>query len=283
MNKMEKINLFISIYIAQFLNIFRITAWLPFLVLAIIQLVGLIIITNLNLPGFKVFIFPVLNLFMPEQLFHYPIYYLAAPQAFSIYDTFILGPTLSILAIGMAVCRLGGFHERRFDSLSNCRKKAIANYGKLFFFWLIQTILLLTVILIPANLIEPYAYGSPRFAVIVKIVLQLSGFAVSAILIYTLPAMLIGGKSLRNSLRHSLRLFARNPLFTYFIILLPGAIKICFDLLTTNFAQHIITRDNPEIIIWALFINIGAGVFLNLFIYGTAAYAYKELPSLKTT
>ena len=279
MNKMEKINLFISIYIAQFMNIFRITAWLPFLVLGIVQLIGLIIITNLNLPGFKTIIFPVLNLFMPEQLFHYPVYYLAAPQAFSIFDTFILGPTLSIIAIGMAICRLGGFHERRFDSLSICRKKAMANYGKLFIFWAIQTALLFAVILIPANLMEPYAYGSPRFAVIVKIVLQLSGFAVSAIMIYTIPAMLIGGKSFWQSLRQSLKLFGRNPVFTYFILLVPGAVKICFDLVTTNFAQHIITRDNPEIIIWALFINIGTGVFLNLFIYGTAAYAYKELPS----
>lgn len=279
MNKMEKINLFISIYIAQFLNIFRITAWLPFLVLGIVQLIGLIIITNLNLPGFKTIIFPVLNLFMPEQLFHYPVYYLAAPQAYSIFDTFILGPTLSILAIGMAVCRLGGFHERRFDSLSICRKKALANYVRLFFFWIIQTAIFLAVILIPVNFFEPYAYESPRFAVFVKVILQMAGFLVSAMFIYTIPAMLIGGKTIVAGLLESLKLFAKNPIFTYFIILLPGIIKIGFDLLTTNFAQYIITRDNPEIIIWALFINIGTGVFLNLFIYGTAAYAYKELAS----
>jgi hypothetical protein len=277
MSAMEKINLFVSIYIAQFLNIFRITAWLPFLILAGFQLVGLVIITNLNLPGFKTFIFPVLNIFMPEQLFHYPIYYLAAPQAFSIYDTFILGPTLSILAIGMAVCRLGGFHERRFDPLGKCRKIAAQNYGKLFLFWLIQTTILLTVILIPANLMEPYAYGSPRFALLVKIMLQLIGFAGLAALIFTIPAILIGKKSLAQGIRQSLKLFGRNVFFTYFIVLLPGMVKIGFDLLTTNFAQFIITQDNPEIIIWALFISIGSGVFLNLFIYGTAAYAYKEI------
>jgi hypothetical protein len=282
MNKMEKINLFISIYIAQFMNIFRITAWLPFLVLGIVQLIGLIIITNLNLPGFKTIIFPVLNLFMPEQLFHYPVYYLAAPQAYSIFDTFILGPTLSILAIGMAVCRLGGFHERNFDSMGICRKKALANYGRLFFFWLIQTALLLAVILIPVNILEPYAYESPRFAVFVKVALQMAGFLVLAVFIYAIPAMLSGGKSLGTGLLQSLRLFAKNPIFTYFIIFLPGIIKISFDLLTTNFAQHIITRDNPEIIIWALFVNIGVGIFLNLFIYGTAVYAYKELPSQRT-
>jgi hypothetical protein len=279
MSVMEKINLFVSIYIAQFLNIFRITAWLPFLILAAFQLVGLVIITNLNLPGFKTFIFPVLNIFMPEQLFHYPIYYLAAPQAFSIFDTFILGPTLSILAIGMAVCRLGGFHERRFDPLSKCRKTAAQNYGKLFLFWLIQTAFLLTVILIPANLVEPYAYGSPRFALVVKIALQLLGFAGSAALIFTIPAILIGKKSLAQGIRQSLKLFGHNVFFTYFIVLLPGIVKISFDLLTTNFAQHIITRDNPEIIIWALFVSIGSGVFLNLFTYGTAAYAYKEISS----
>jgi hypothetical protein len=277
MNKLEKVNLFISIYIAQFLNIFRITAWLPFLVLGILQLIGLIIITNLNLPVFKTVVFPVLNIFMPERLFHYPIYYLAAPQAFSIYDTLILGPTVSVLAIGIAICRLGGFHERRFDSLSVCRKKAVENYGKLLIFWAIQTALLFAVILIPANFMEPYAYGSPRFAAIVKIILQLAGFVVSALLIYAIPAMLVGGKSLRDSIGQSLKLFFRNPIFTYFIILLPGTIKICFDLLTTNFAQYIITRDNPEIIIWALFISIGTNVFLNLFIYGTAVYSYKEL------
>jgi hypothetical protein len=279
MSAMEKINLFVSIYMAQFLNIFRITAWLPFLVLGGFQLVGLIIITNLNLPGFKTFIFPVLNIFMPEQLFHYPVYYLAAPQAFSIYDTFILGPTISILAIGMAVCRLGGFHERRFDPLSKCRKIALQNYGKLFLFWLIQTVILLAVILIPAILAEPYAYGSPRFALFVKITLQLIGFAASAVFIYAVPAILIGKKSLGEGLRQSLKLCGRNILFTYFIVLLPGIIKIGFDLLTTNFAQYIITQDNPEIIIWALFVSIGSGVFLNLFIYGTAAYAYKELAS----
>jgi hypothetical protein len=279
MSAMEKINLFVSIYIAQFLNIFRITAWLPFLVLACFQLAGLIIITNLNIPGFKMFIFPVLNIFMPEHLFHYPVYYLAAPQAFSIYDTFILGPTLSILAIGIAVCRLGGFHERRFDPLAKCRKVATKNYGRLFIFWLIQTALLLAVILIPVNLLEPYAYGSPRFALMLKIILQLIGFAISALLIYVVPAMLLANKAPGAALKQSLRIARRNLFFTYFIILLPGTIKIGFDLLTTNFADYIITQNNPEIIIWALFVNIGVGIFLNLFIYGTAAYAYKELSS----
>jgi hypothetical protein len=279
MNAMEKINLFVSIYIAQFLNIFRITAWLPFFVLATFQSAGLIIITTLNLPGFKTFIFPVLNIFMPEQLFHYPIYYLAAPQAFSIYDTFILGPTLSILAFGLAVCRLGGFHERRFDALSKCRKIAAQNYGKLLLYWLIQTAILLIVIMIPATLIEPYAYGSPRFALIIKIALQLIGFAVISLFIYSIPAILIGKKSLAQGIRQSLKLFGRNVFFTYFVVLVPGIVKIGFDLLTTNFAQYIITEDNPEIIIWALFVSIGSGIFLNLFIYGTAAYAYKEFTS----
>jgi hypothetical protein len=277
MNVMEKLNLFVSIYIAQFINIFRITAWLPFLVLAAFQFTGLVIITNLNLPGFKTIIFPVLNLFMPERLFHYPVYYLAAPQAYSIYDTFILGPTISILATGMAICRLGGFHERRFDPLSRCRQIALRNYGRLFLFWLIQIVILLVITLIPVNLAAPYAYGSPRFALMVKVLLQMTGFGLSALLIYTIPAMLIGNKSLGAGLRQSLKLCSHNLFFTYFIIFLPGMIKIGFDLLTTNFAQYIITKDNPEIIIWALFVNIGTGIFLNLFIYGTAAYAYKEL------
>jgi hypothetical protein len=276
---MEKLNLFLSIYIAQFLNIFRITAWLPFFILAAFQLAGLIIITTLNLPGFKTIIFPVLNIFMPERLFHYPVYYLAAPQAFSIFDTFILGPTISILAIGMAVCKLGGFHERRFDPIIKCGQAAIQNYGKLILFWLIQVVILLVIMLIPANLAEPYAYGSPRFALMVKIALQMAGFAVAALLIYTIPAILIGKKALWPAIAQSIRLSGRNLIFTYFIIFLPGIIRIGFDLLTTNFAQYIITQDNPEIIIWALFVNIGTGIFLNLFTYGTAVYAYKELSS----
>lgn len=279
MNSMEKLNLFLSIYIAQFLNIFRITAWLPFFILAAFQLAGLIIITTLNLPGFKTIIFPVLNIFMPERLFHYPVYYLAAPQAFSIFDTFILGPTISILAIGMAVCKLGGFHERRFDPIIKCGQAAIQNYGKLILFWLIQVVILLVIMLIPANLAEPYAYGSPRFALMVKIALQMAGFAVAALLIYTIPAILIGKKALWPAIAQSIRLSGRNLIFTYFIIFLPGIIRIGFDLLTTNFAQYIITQDNPEIIIWALFVNIGTGIFLNLFTYGTAVYAYKELSS----
>jgi hypothetical protein len=277
MRVLEKINLFVSIYIAQFLNIFRVSSWLPFFVLALFQALGLILITNLDIPGFKLFIFPLLKIFLPESVFHYPTYYLAAPDAYALFDNLLLGPTIWVITIAAATYKLAGLRMGQALSLGDGYKNALGIYGRLIILWFIQMILIGIVISIPSRIMAPYVYESPRFTIFVKILIQLAGFFIMALLIYTIPGMVIAQKRLGPAIANSLKLCYHNFFFTFFIIFVPGVLRIILDILTTNLGPGIINQRNPEIIVWTMFSNVGLGIFLNLFIYGTVAYAYHDI------
>jgi len=279
MSVLGKINLFLSIYIAQFLNIFRISAWLPFLALAAFQMAGLLLITNFNFFGFKIIVFPVLNIFLPESVFHYPTYYLAAPQAYALFENYLLGPTIWIITIAAATYKLGGLNRGISYALKEGYKKALGVWGWLAFLWLIEMMLVGIVLTAPVRFVAPFAYQSPRFAIFLKTVLQMAGFVVLALFVYAIPSMIIGQKRFGAAIVQSLGLCFHNFFFTFFIIFIPGMVRIGLDLLTSNFAPTIINQQNPEIILWAMFLNIGLGIFLNLFTFGAAAYAYQELSS----
>jgi hypothetical protein len=87
-----KINFFIATYGRLFSGVFKISSWSPFLVLAIFQALGLLAFSNFYIGGLKEVLYPVLSLFLPDSIFHYPQYYLALPSVYSGYNTIILGP-----------------------------------------------------------------------------------------------------------------------------------------------------------------------------------------------
>lgn len=274
---LQKINLFTAIYGRMFAAIFKPGIWFPFFILAILQVIALYGLAKFYLPGWYNIIFPVLSSFLPPEVFHYPQYYLALPAIYSGFDNFILGPTAWVVLSAVAVYKLAGYHTGEKFSLGEGFRSAFRAYLPLLIFWAIETALVLIVILVPSWLIADLVKGSPNRKMAVKLGLQVVGFGVSAFLIYTIPGIIIARKGLRSAMFNSLSLCWKNFFLTFFIIFIPGLPKAILNLVLSEFSPRIIQLLNPELIIALLGIQIGIGIFINLFIYGSAVFVYKEV------
>ena len=273
----DKINLFFRTYIQMFGNIIRPASWAPFLYLATLQLIGLILITWFSMPGWKSLIKPILSLILPNQSFHFPQYLLVMPRVFADYDNYILGPTAWIIFSAVAVYVIGGMYQGKRWRTSDGFSLAFRSYFKLLVIWLVEMLLVFAVFKILSILLVEAVYGSPRRIMALKIGLQLAAFIPSAFLIYAIPSIIIGKRSLITAFRESLSLCSHNFFMTYFIILLPAIIRLVFDILIKDFGPRIIFTMNPDIIVVLMVLKIIAGIGINLLILGSATYIYRTL------
>jgi hypothetical protein len=274
---LDKINLFISIYGRMFIAIFRFSWWSPFFILALIQLLGFLGLLWYYLPGWIHIIQPTLKLFLPERAFHFPQYYLVFPGVYTIFEIVILGPTLWVILSAAAVIRLGGHYSRKKLPLKECLARARAAYLPLLGVWLIETLLVLGILSLPSLLMESVMYGSPNMSAAISFVMQSLAFVISAALLYTIPAIVLDKKGLGEAIANSVGIFFGNFFLTYFIIFIPGFIRIILNILLTDYAQRIIVDLNPELIPLLLFGEIVLGIFINLFIYGSTVFVYREM------
>lgn len=274
---LDKINLFLTIYYRMFGNIFRISAWSPLLIAAVFQTAGLLLLIDYGRPVSGTFIYPLLKALLPSAALHYPNYYLAIPLVFSAYDIWILGPSIWLLAIGAVTISTGAIYDKQRIGIAAAAKTAAGRYGLLLGLWIIQTILMIIFVYLPARLISDSLTGYFLRHLAMKIALQGVGFVISAFTLYTIASILLDKNGLFKSLAISARLWKRNFFFSFFIVALPGSIGLIFDILTSSFAPNIINGGNPELIIQLLFLKIFLGVFLGLFHYGSAVYAYREI------
>lgn len=274
---LQKINLFTAIYGRMFAAIIKPRIWIPFFILALFQVVALYGLAKFYLPGWFNIIFPILSSFLPPEVLHYPQYYLALPAVYSGLDNFIIGPTVWVVLSAVAVYKLGGYYAGENSPLGEGFKSVFGAYLPLLIFWAIETALVLLVMLVPSLLIADLVRGSPRRKIALDFGLQVIGFGVSAFLIYTIPGIIFAGTGVGSAIKKSLRLCWKNFFLTFFIIFIPSVLNVFFNIIFSEFSPRIIQLLNPELIIALLGLQIGIGIFINLFIYGSAVFVYKEM------
>jgi hypothetical protein len=274
---LDKINFFITSYGRLFAAIIRIPIWFPFLILALFQAAGLIALSKFYMGGLNQILYPVLLKIFPPAIFHYPQYYLVLPSIYSGYNIFILGPTIWVLMSAVAVYKLGGYDKGVRNTFGEGLGKAFRSYFPLLLFWIIETVIVLAVLWILTAVFKDYVAGSPRVRFIFEYGYRLFAFIFSAFLLYTIPGIIVSGKKLGGAIKGSIRLCASNFFLTYFIIAIPASVGVVIDLFISGFSPQIVNLFNPELIAVLLYIRIGLGIFINLFIYGSAVFVYNEM------
>ena len=274
---LDKINLFISIYGRLFTAIFRISWWSPFFYLALAQLAGFAGLLWFYLPGWIHIIQPILRIFLPEKAFHFPQYYFVFPGLYSVYENFILGPTLWVLLSATAVIKIGGFYSRKKLSFGYSFRMARTAYLPLLGAWFIETIIVYAILSIPSLLMKSLIYGSPNMSAAVSLVMQSLALVVSSAMLYTIPGIVLDNKKLGEALLDSIGMFFSNFFLTYFIIFIPNFIRIILNILLADYAPQIILNLNPELIPLMLLCEFILGIFINLFIYSAAVFVYREM------
>ena len=272
-----KINLFIRTYLLMFGNILKPSSWMPFMSLAIFQLLGILILTWFSLPGWKSSVKPFLTMILPHEGFHFPYYLLTIPRLFADYDNYILGPTAWVIFSAVGVFVLGNLYAGERIHLREGFRRAFKSYFKLLVVWLIELILVYAIMKIIAILFIDATYGSPRLTLGINIALQLAAFLPSALLIYAIPAIILDKKSLFQALADSVSLCGHNLFLSYFIIFTPGIARLVFDILINNFGPRIVFTMNADLIIVLMVAKVLVGIFVNLFILGGATYVYRAM------
>ena len=89
--------------------------------------------------------------------------------------------------------------------------------------------------------------------------------------------MMLNKKPLFQALGDSLSLCGHNLFLTYFLILIPGLLRLVLDILIHDLGARIVFTMNAELIIVLMVLKIAAGIFINLFILGGATYIYKAM------
>jgi hypothetical protein len=250
-----KINFFIATYGWMFSGIVRMSSWSPFLVLAIFQALGLLALSNFYVAGLKQVLYPILSLFLPDSIFHYPQYYLALPSVYSGYNTLILGPTIWVLMSAAAVYKLKRFRRGEKAALGEGLRKALGLYLPLFVFWLIETVIIFIVLFSLTVALKENVAGSPRLRFVFEYGYQLFAYIFSAFLIYTIPGIIISGKNLGKALKDSIKLCSRNFFLTFFIIAIPGSVGAVIDIFISGFTPQIISLFDPELVVIILYVR----------------------------
>jgi hypothetical protein len=272
-----KVNLFFRTYIQMFGNILKPSSWMPFLYLAVFQLLGILVLTSFSLPGWKSVVKPFLAMFLPREGFHFPYYLLTMPRIFADYDNYILGPTAWVILSAAGVYVLGNLYAGERARFGEGLSRAFRSYFKLLIVWLIELALVFVIMKVVSILFIDLVYGSPRRMIGLNVALQLAAFIPSAFLIYATPAIILDKKSLFKALGDSLSLCGHNIFLTYFIILIPGLLRLVLDILIHDFGARIVFAMNADLIVVLLVVKILAGVFINLFILGGATYIYRVM------
>lgn len=275
----EKINLFISIYGRLLAAIFRPSWWLPFLLYGFVQALGLAGLVWYYAPVWINIIYPILSSFFPEPVFHYPQYYLALPSIYSAYDSFVLGPTIWIICLGAAIHVLGGAYSGQQRPLGDGIRLSLRSYPQMIIAWLIEMLLIILILYLPAHFLQRYLVGSPNRILVISLFLQFVAFGVSGMLLYTIPGIILDGRKVGPAIKDSLGLFFGNMFLSYFIVFLPSVIRLILSTLLGNFSARIVELLNPGLIPTLIFVQIIVGIFINLFIYGAAVFVYKEMRS----
>jgi hypothetical protein len=274
---LDKLNMFVSIYGQLFISIFRFSWWSPFFIYAIFQTIGFLALLWYYAPILSATVYPIISLFLPSNAFHYPQYYLALPSLYATYESLILGVTVWIVLVAAAVYRFSGIYAGKVPVLRDSISLALRSYLPLLLVWLIETVLVIIILYVPSHLLKSMIADSPNRAALVDIIFEMIGLGVTAMLIYAVPGIILDRKKVWPAIRDSISLFLRNIIFTYSIVFFPSFLRIIMNLLLTSYAPKIITILNPELIPAIMFVYIFAGIFINLFIYGAAVFAYKRM------
>jgi hypothetical protein len=273
----DKFNMFFSIYGQLFISIFRFSWWSSFFVYAIFQTAGFLVLLWYYAPVLSFTVYPIISLLVPANAFHYPQYYVTLPWLYAAYESIFLGITVWIILTAAAVYRLGGIYAGKPPTFREGIGLALSRYLPLMLVWLIESILVAIILYIPDLFLRRLTVGSPNFAALVNVAFEMIGLVVTSMLIYSVPGIILDGKKLGAAIADSIALFMRNIFLTYFIVFIPSLLRIVINLLLTNYAPRIITLLNPELIPILMAVYIVAGIFINLFIYGAAVFAYRRM------
>jgi hypothetical protein len=140
--------------------------------------------------------------------------------------------------------------------------------------WLIRTVLLLTVFGIVGKLIFQAVVDMDHGSFIGFFIMRMIGLIITGIFIYAVPAIMLHRYGLIRALSESIMLFAKNPIFTFFMLFIPWLIQLPIRYIVFTKVLSLLQIFNHTILNYLLIMDIILGVFAGYILYAGITYFY---------
>jgi len=274
---LDRFNLFLDIYGKLLSSLLRVTWYSPFFIIALFQLLGMALFLWYYAPALIFIVKPILSQFVPPQAFHYPQYYLALRTIYAGYEAFVLGPTIWVIFLSVAIGRLSAAFSRQWVTMREGLDMAFNRYWRMLLIMAIETALTVLILYLPSIVLRGLTRGSPNMSAGLGVVLQAGGLLVSAMLIYAAIGVVLDNKRAGEAIRDGIAAFFRHPIITFSIVFIPNSIRLVLNAFLSDYAPRIISMMNPDLIPILMVIYILSGIFINFFVYGAAILLYRRL------
>nr|MBN2276303.1 hypothetical protein [candidate division Zixibacteria bacterium] len=268
MNFIAKLNRLIGLYLISIRWFFRGRLWLPFILYAILQFIILIMLCNYVNPFIYTILSPLVGLLgdrNAEYFGHYPSLYLMLPFVFQ-----WLKLAASIIFEGLAIGLTAALFIRALEPrrANNAEFPAIfRKWPALLVIWVIISGIIFAVNWYAPAIFHDYLSGSPRRMAVFDIALKLVGVVIYSVFIYAVPAVIAYGENILGAFKTSFRLFAENPVFTFFLTLFPFLLTLPITYLSEK-VEIIVDKFSPELVFYILLIGIIVDAIVNYILTG---------------
>ena len=230
----------------------RARIWVPFLVMAGVQLVSLGILLSFHRPGVAAWEVPLVIWGGGPQATHYPFFFLALPVLFARWNL-LLGVVLGSLTTGAAMLLFAGAFGRKGPS--SAWRAAGRRYGSLVVVGIVTALVSLVVMWlagrVPQNLLltDRTVRWSTRLGVLV-----LFAF-LEGLVVYAMAWVVIEGRNALSSLAASVRMFWTMGWTTFVVVLVPVLLLYPLEYLTER-GDLFLFQFRPELLAWLLVARI---------------------------
>jgi len=251
--------------------------WLPFLIIAAVQVLGLWLLTEFYRPALSWLLAPLIKAISGPLALHYPQFFLALPTIFSqgnlfldwIVGSFIYGMAYLVMwraAVGQPTGGSATSTWSKYLHLLIARLPALLIYLVLF-------------------LVIPRAWNTGDLAGNALRAARIGTFLITmlveALLVYAPLFILVRGRSVAEAWGDSVRLAARTPVATGLIVLVPNLIQVPLSLIMRR-ADQVLRALTPEMVAWLVLISIVLYVLINYIVIASAVRVFRsraaELP-----
>jgi len=264
-----RLNYFVELYLSVLKNIFKIRLWIPFTIYAILQFGVLVAFMYYVHPHVFPVLNPLVNLLGEQRadiFSHYPGLFLLLPSVVQ-WGKLLVGIIFEGLAAGLTSVLFLRIYSASHESAASV-KIAFSRWLHLLGVWVSITAILLLVNWSLPSLLSDYLVGNPRRLMAFEAMMRLLTVSIYAVFIYAVPSVIVFRDNLLKALGNSLRFFIHNPVFSFFLALIPYLLTLPTSYITDN-VSTIVTGFNPELVFFILLAAIVIDLIVNFLVTGT--------------
>lgn len=267
---LSQLNLTVWAWIEAVRDLRRVRVLQPFLVLAAVQLVVLLLLTQFYRPGLSALMVPMLSRVQDGAALHYPQFYIFLPGIFS-QANLVIDWLFGSLVFGTAFLTVWyvAFGRQEEGSWRRARKRYLG--------LLLVRLPLILLLVGAATIIPEMLAGDGGLAGTRLRMVRYGSFFVGAfvemLFVFAPLILLAESRSVGQALRKGLMLAAKVPLATALIVLVPNLVQIPTGWVFRR-ADSVVRNLSPELVAVLVGASVIVYVFVNYFIVASAVRVY---------